>query len=521
VLQLPSVPATSASGVRPLAWALTLVVPAVLTAGLAGPASAHDGHGSSDDWKQKRADYLAGVSVPVVSTPNVRLVTNLPATSAISGCFAKSAPYFYVSGVDGVSVFDISDPLAPKLTGVLQNALFENEAMNCGERTVDGVTTRFVLQGIDGAQASADDIDHFGTDNEFLVIDVTDPAKLFIRSRVATTSSTHTVTCVEDTQCNYVYTAGGGNHFSIVDLTNLDAPKQVGTAASPAAAYNPSFGGSAGHKWNFDVAGYGIHTGSGGSAIFDVHDPAHPRLVTSTDSNGIAPGWNDFIQHNSARPNASRFAPGTAPSVSNGNVLLVTEEDYENTDCATAGSFQTWYVDKLDGTPGAIHPLDRINPVDLGEGVALPQMAFCSAHWFDYHQSGIVAQGYYEGGLRLIDVRDPRNLKEYGYVASGLSEVWDAYWVPERNDKGVATGRKTNIVYTTDLIRGLDVYTVELPGSEPAGGLLPVAASVSTTPTTSGDWWLALAGVLALAIPVRRVVRRRAALRRVAWKVGS
>ena len=103
--------------------------------------------------------------------------------------------------------------------------------------------------------------------------------------------------------------------------------------------------------------------------------------------------------------------------------------------------------------------------MDVGEGVVGPDMAFCSAHWFDYHQSGIVAQGYYAGGLRLIDVRDPSNLKEYGYVASGLSEVWDAYWVPQRNKNGVATGSKTNIVYTVDIVRGLDVYTVDLPGT--------------------------------------------------------
>jgi len=211
--------------------------------------------------------------------------------------------------------------------------------------------------------------------------------------------------------------------------------------------------------------------------VYDVRDPAHPRLVTTTDANGVAAGWNDFIHHNSNRPNASSFTPGSTPSVARGNVVLVTEEDYENTDCATAGSFQTWYVEKLDGTPGAIHPLDRINPVDAGEGVALPQEAFCSAHWFDYHQSGIVAQGYYEGGLRLIDVREPRNLKEYGYFASGLSEVWDAYWVPERNSKGIATGRRTNIVYTADLVRGLDVFTVDLPGTTTTGGTLPLLTS--------------------------------------------
>jgi hypothetical protein len=153
-------------------------------------------------------------------------------------------------------------------------------------------------------------------------------------------------------------------------------------------------------------------------------------------------------------------------------VLLVTEEDYENTDCATAGSFQTWHVRSLGGTPGTITPLDRINPVDLGEGVSTPNMAFCSAHWFDYHQSGIVAQGYYEGGLRLIDVRDPRDIKEYGYVASGLSEVWDAYWVPQRSKHGFARSSKTNIVYTVDAVRGLDVYTVDLPGSATSAPLL-------------------------------------------------
>jgi MYXO-CTERM domain-containing protein len=206
--------------------------------------------------------------------------------------------------------------------------------------------------------------------------------------------------------------------------------------------------------------------------VFDVSDPTAPRLVATTDEHGVQGPWNDFIHHNAARPNAAQFRPGAAPSLGRGNVLLVTEEDYENTDCATAGSFQTWHVSRLDGSPGTITPLDRLNPVDLGEGVSAPHMAFCSAHWFDVHQSGIVAQGFYEGGLRLVDVRDPRDIKEYGYVASGLSEVWDAYWVPQRNSKGVARAAKTNIVYTVDAVRGLDVYTVDLPGSTSSTPLL-------------------------------------------------
>jgi hypothetical protein len=108
-------------------------------------------------------------------------------------------------------------------------------------------------------------------------------------------------------------------------------------------------------------------------------------------------------------------------------------------------------------------PLDLINPVKVGDGLSAPVGGFCSAHWFDFHQSGIIAQGYYQQGLRFIDVRDARDLKQYGYFTSGASEVWDAYWVPERNKNGVRTGRKSNVVYATDLVRGLDVLEVDLP----------------------------------------------------------
>jgi hypothetical protein len=131
-------------------------------------------------------------------------------------------------------------------------------------------------------------------------------------------------------------------------------------------------------------------------------------------------------------------------------------------------------------------------------------MAFCSAHWFDVHQSGIVAQGFYEGGLRLIDVRDPRDLKEYGYVASGLSEVWDAYWVPQRNKNGVAGGNKTNIVYTVDAVRGLDVYTVDLPGSATTPPLLGSFGSPGGVDPAVTVLVVGLVGVTGLAALHRR-----------------
>ena len=89
--------------------------------------------------------------------------------------------------------------------------------------------------------------------------------------------------------------------------------------------------------------------------MWNVSNPRAPRLVTTTGAAGQGtdpkfPGWNDFILHNSQRPNAKAFRNGAAPSLANGNILLVTEEDYEQPDCSQAGSFQTWWVKRLDGT---------------------------------------------------------------------------------------------------------------------------------------------------------------------------
>ncbi|MDF2091427.1 hypothetical protein P0Y31_03645 [Knoellia sp. 3-2P3] len=452
-------------------------------------ALAHSDHGKDAERAERLRDaYTDGTNVPLVNSPNVRLAASFPETAGISGCFLKSAPLFVMSSLDSLSVFDVSNPVAPELVGTLPNLVFENEAINCGERKTKNGTERFALIGVDLYDASSD-IDHTASStggNRLIVVDVTDPANPRIRSSAPTTSSTHTVACVAETDCRYAYSAGERTTFSMVNLDDLDKPYEVD--GDPATdGVQPFASPSGGHKWNFDAAGYGTHTGYNGSSIFDVRDPARPRLVTTTgaagrglNADGTKNGYNDFIHHNSSRPNAAAFRPDAPPSFANGNVLLVTEEDYEDVNCSTAGSFQTWWVKRLDGTPDAIVPLDKVELSDLGS-YPVPVGSFCSAHWFDHHPSGIVTVGYYGGGTQLVDARDPRDLKPYGHAVWGASEVWDSYWVPVYNRKGSMTDQRTNIAYSVDLVRGLDVYTVDLPGDagavlEPAGGLPAVDA---------------------------------------------
>lgn len=482
-----------------------------LAAGLlvAGPASAH----SDPDRNRRLAVLEPGAVDPLIASDNVAHLASDPGQAGISGCFLPTAPLFVTSGLDSVRVWDVADPAKPALVGVLASTQFENEAMTCGERrTADGVR-RFALIGVDTYQASVDDIQHVNVGgNELIVVDVTDPAAPFVASRAPATTSTHTVACTDPTNCRYAYSAGGRSDFSIIDLRDLDAPVEV-DSDTRTAGVQPFASPTGGHKWSLDGAGIATHTGYEGASMWDVSSPRRPRLLATTGRAGQGtapayPGWNDFILHNSQRPNAERFRPNTRPSIARGNVLLVTEEDYEQTDCSLAGSFQTWWVKRLDGRPGGIVPLDKVELADLG-AYPLPQGAFCSSHWFDVRPDGLVAAGFYGGGTQIVDVRNPRRITPYGHAVWGASEVWDAMWVPVYDARGRRTEARTNIVYAIDLVRGLDVYAVDVPGDD--RGALPESARAER-PLESAAVPLGLVSTAALGALALGRRRRRLAV---------
>jgi hypothetical protein len=105
-----------------LAGALLLAVPSA--------SLAHDPRGDRPSRWIGTASNL-----PLVTSPNVRLVDTFPETQGISGEFARTGNFFYVSSLDSISVFDTTDPLRPRLTGTLANLVFENEAMSYGAPT--------------------------------------------------------------------------------------------------------------------------------------------------------------------------------------------------------------------------------------------------------------------------------------------------------------------------------------------------------------------------------------------------
>jgi hypothetical protein len=76
-------------------------------------------------------------------------------------------------------------------------------------------------------------------------------------------------------------------------------------------------------------------------------------------------------------------------------------------------------------------------------------------------------------------------------------------WAPVYNRKGVATAQRTNLVYSIDLVRGLDVYVVDVPGDEV--GTIP-SVEVGATPAVASG--VVVGGSAAVALLLHRRRRR-------------
>jgi hypothetical protein len=158
------------------------------------------------------------------------------------------------------------------------------------------------------------------------------------------------------------------------------------------------------------------------------------------DFDGETSPYNDFIVHNSKRM---------------GSTLLVTEEDYVDTSedqpgsCNGQGKFETW---SIKGGAGNLQPIDTWMTELNADDSKAPATVNCSSHWFEV-RDGIAAVGWYEQGVRFLDVSNPGDIRQIGYHLPVDGVTWAAYWAPGEPD----------LVYTADPSRGIDVLRLQPP----------------------------------------------------------
>ncbi len=393
------------------------------------------------------------IEPPLATSSNVQFVQHVPGSAA--GMNFKDH-YAYVSGWGGITVLDIADADSPQLVGALPLPHFENEDVDlCGN-------TLIVLN-----DREARDLGSL-----MYVVSIANPT-----SPVVTTvlplgltgsgrGSGHIANFVKP-DCTQAW-VDGGDHVEVVDLTMPSAPRSLGkfeSAASMSDAFRVT------HDTELDSTGTAWSVGGGGAAGYRLTtDPLAPQLLGTTGTAGTNPSpYNDFILHNSQR---------------RGKTLLVTEEDYIDTDevppggCRGQGKFETWDLSRLN--KGKITPLGtwetELNGMFTGGAVdsKAPVTVNCSSHWFDA-KDGVAAVGWYEQGVRFLDYRTPTDIAQVGYYIPANGSTWAAYWSP--------TDPNGEIVYTADAYRGVDVLKIDSGGLTGKKVKAPVRAEWFGSPT--------------------------------------
>ena len=386
-----------------------------------------------------------------LASDNVAVHTVLPEPAAIGARFRGDL--MYVTSSLGLSIYDVSDPVAPVSVGRLPLPHFENEDVDLGG---------------DILLISNDAAESYGL---LHVIDISDPAAPTLLATHDMKSTAveaqffggpgHTASCIQE--CKFAWVTNGGA-IRLIDLRDPANPANLGI-------WNTPVGGLATHDVQVDGNGLAWISGFGGAAAYSIPEDYaeavteasaagasaltsyhNSLLVVRTNDQGKStydqlpedpadwPGdfgglgdgakYNDFILHNSRR-------------LANSDVLYVTEEDYNRPGCRGAGSFETWQIPmteetdifgnvkkEISGEP--MIPLDKWETEMLAQddsASALHPTAMCSAHYFDIKQN-VVAQAWYEQGLRLLDVSDPAKIEQIGYFIPPNGESWAAYFAP-------------------------------------------------------------------------------------------
>jgi hypothetical protein len=420
----------------------------------------------------------------VIQSDNVRLETKLPeAVSAIGARFSPDGKLMYVTGAKGLSIYDVSQAAAPRLLSVLPLPHFENEDVDVGRDTV----------------VISNDPSFTGT-GEIYLIDVRDPSRPVLRKTLVTklpviggtvgvsdTDNGHIANCING--CSYLYTTGTEEGLTIYDIRDLDNPRFVKKFAMPV----PKGGSQPGftHDVFVDPSGIAWVSGRDGTFGYDTTDAENPKLLYRTDENVVNTGGGlpgddgsgplDFLHHNVMRTSIDVSDTGrvrTAKSSGLGNVIAITEEDYAKPTCEGQGSFQTWKITGERNSDGSLKlvMLDmwttELNELASFEGRS-PATGNCSAHWFD-EDRGLIAQGWYDQGVRFLDITSPGDIKQVGYYAT-TGTFWAAYFAP-----GDPTGQT---VYGLDTAGGIDVLHID----RPSGGMKERRKPASSSDLSSGS----------------------------------
>ena len=356
------------------------------------------------------------------ASPNVEYVDFLPFEQATSTGVTIQGKYMYLTSWKSISIYDISDPLAPVQTATLPvGFMFENEDV---EITPDGSYLFF-----------SEEL----PDDEFHVYNIEDKTSI---SEVAVLEGAgdHTFSCILG--CTYGY----GSDGTILDLRKPAEPKILAerTGDKNWQSQVGIVGGA--HDVTEYKSGYALASPLDDTPVLmDVRDPANPKLVARGDGPVGWQGERGYLWHS-----------GEWPRQGDDRWILMQGEDVLNpptrSRCEeTQGSFSIFDSNNLERSK-VFNLTDTytVEPGTYTDGSPAANPAFgCSAHWFEEHETfrngGLITIAWYEAGTRFLQVTETGKINEVGHFLPYGGATSAAYWVTDK------------IVYAVDYQRGLDI----------------------------------------------------------------
>lgn len=309
----------------------------------------------------------------------------------------------------GWTIVDVTDPASPKVvkfipgpenTFTIQMDLHDNLMVTAIQRIIPGWTDQPGKPFEEGV----------------LVWDISDPVNPKLLSHWKTgAGGTHRNSYPGG---SYAYLAAGmpgykGNILVILDVSDPKNPKEAGRwwmpgqkDGEPAAPVGGGLHGPAVVVGDMAYIGYAPAV-----VVLDIRDKAHPKLVGRLN---MSP---PFISAGSQAVHSVSIVPGKSLLVSN------SEASAENCDADSLN-----HVAMIDIKDPSKPRLMSLFPLPVPPKDA-PYSNFCdkggrfgphnpNQHWHSpdvEHSSDLVYMTYFNAGLRIFDIRDPRQPKEVGW----------------------------------------------------------------------------------------------------------
>ena len=391
------------------------------------------------------AVFLPGAGSSV-NSPNMRLDWSYPeGPTRTHSDIAMWGNIVVAGNYDGFRVFDISQSgtnrlLVNKLCRGPQNdvSLWEHEGrlllfLSNDTPQVNGETTCSTNRASDTTACGE------ACFEGVRIFDLSDPANPVLIKGVYTDCGSHTHTVVPDLENERVllyissYPSGTGPRcqnphakISIVAVP-LDAPETASVIAQPVINAPPYIGVGC-HDITvflpFDIAAASCLSEG---QLWDISDPANPGTLNPVHIDNAAVS----IWHSASFTWDRQY---------------VVFNDEGSGTCTQNGNGKIWIYRVSDAQLMSSYMIPR------------PQGAYCSVHngnIVPVDGRYLFVAGWYGGGTSVIDFTNPSAPTEVGFFKAtggrGTADTWSSYWY---NGK----------IYANDIVRGLDVFNIVLPG---------------------------------------------------------